>query len=88
MVDRALGQGHHEGVDLAEGHAADQRAAAATDTAAPLFAACMPIYNAAMALGHGDADTAAVYAVLEQLVGGAPAKEPRTPPPSPATRRS
>ncbi|MBL0394081.1 NAD(P)-dependent oxidoreductase [Ramlibacter monticola] len=60
----------------------------ATDTPAPLFAACMPIYNAAMALGHGDADTAAVYAVLEQLVGGAPAKDPRTPPPSPAKRRS
>jgi 3-hydroxyisobutyrate dehydrogenase-like beta-hydroxyacid dehydrogenase len=42
----------------------------ATDTPAPLFAACMPVYNAAMALGHGDADTAAVFAVLEQMVGG------------------
>jgi 3-hydroxyisobutyrate dehydrogenase-like beta-hydroxyacid dehydrogenase len=48
----------------------------ATDTAAPLFAACMPIYNAAMALGHGDADTAAVFAVLEQMVGG-PARKAR-----------
>ena len=38
----------------------------ATDTAAPLFAATLPIYNAAMALGHGDDDTAAVYAVLER----------------------
>jgi 3-hydroxyisobutyrate dehydrogenase-like beta-hydroxyacid dehydrogenase len=47
---------------------------AATDTPAPLFAACGPVYNAAMALGHGDADTAAVYAVLEQMAGGAPAK--------------
>jgi L-threonate 2-dehydrogenase len=47
---------------------------AATGTPAPLFAACGPVYNAAMALGHGDADTAAVYAVLEQMVGGAPAK--------------
>jgi len=46
---------------------------AATATPAPLFAACLPIYNAAMALGHGDADTAAVFAVLEQMVGGAPA---------------
>src|SRR6185369_15815118 len=44
----------------------------ASATPAPLFAACLPIYNAAMALGHGDADTAAVYAVLEQMVGGAP----------------
>ena len=38
----------------------------ATGTAAPLFAATLPIYNAAMALGHGDDDTAAVYAVLER----------------------
>ena len=44
-------------------------ALAATDTPAPLFAASMPIYNAAMALGHGSDDTAAVYAVLERLIG-------------------
>ena len=44
-------------------------ALAATDTPAPLFAASMPIYNAAMALGHGPDDTAAVYAVLERLIG-------------------
>ena len=44
----------------------------ASQTPAPLFAACVPVYNAAMALGHGDADTAAVYSVLEQMVGGAP----------------
>ena len=37
-----------------------------TGTAAPLFAATLPIYNAAMALGHGGDDTAAVYAVLER----------------------
>jgi putative dehydrogenase len=42
----------------------------ATDTPAPLFATSMPIYNAAMALGHGMDDTASVYAVLERLVGG------------------
>lgn len=43
-----------------------------TETPAPLFSATLPVYNAAMALGHADADTAAVYAVLEQMVGGAP----------------
>ncbi|MDB5955834.1 NAD(P)-dependent oxidoreductase [Ramlibacter sp.] len=46
-----------------------------TDTPAPLFAACMPIYNAAMALGHGGDDTAAVYSVLEHMMGVAPAKK-------------
>lgn len=45
----------------------------ASDTPAPLFAACMPIYNAAMALGHGSDDTGAVYAVLERLSGAAAA---------------
>jgi L-threonate 2-dehydrogenase len=45
----------------------------ATETPAPLFAACMPIYNAAMALGLGGDDTAAVYAVLERMsTGNAP----------------
>jgi L-threonate 2-dehydrogenase len=39
----------------------------ATDTPAPLFATTMPIYNAAMAMGHAMDDTAAVYAVLERL---------------------
>ena len=49
-----------------------------TDTPAPLFAASMPIYNAAMALGHGPDDTAAVYSVLENMMGIAPAaKKPR-----------
>jgi 3-hydroxyisobutyrate dehydrogenase-like beta-hydroxyacid dehydrogenase len=50
-----------------------------TDTPAPLFAACMPIYNAAMALGHGGDDTAAVYSVLEHMMGTAPVakKKPR-----------
>lgn len=41
-----------------------------TDTPAPLFSTCLPIYNAAMALGHGPDDTAAVYAVLERMMGG------------------
>lgn len=44
---------------------------AATDTAAPLFSTCIPIYNAAMALGHAGDDTAAVYSVLEHMMGGA-----------------
>ena len=47
----------------------------ASDTAAPLFAACMPIYNAAMALGHGMDDTAAVYSVLEHMVGVTPTRK-------------
>lgn len=49
----------------------------ATDTPAPLFAATVPIYNAGMALGHGQDDTAAVYAVLERWTGAA-AKAART----------
>lgn len=38
-----------------------------TATPAPLFSSTIPIYNAAMALGHGMNDTAAVYDVLERL---------------------
>ena len=36
------------------------------DCPTPLFAATMPIYNAAMALGFADSDTACVCAVLER----------------------
>lgn len=54
-----------------------QEALVATDTAAPLFAACVPIYNAAMALGHGEHDTAAVYSVLEHMMGATAAKPAR-----------
>lgn len=43
-----------------------------SDTPAPLFAACVPIYNAAMALGHGADDTGAVYSVLEHMIGAVP----------------
>lgn len=39
---------------------------------APLFAACEPVYAAALAQGHGIHDTASVYAVLEQMAGGMP----------------
>lgn len=47
-----------------------QEALQRTDTPAPLFSASLPIYNAAMALGHGEDDTAAVYSVLEHMIGG------------------
>jgi len=42
----------------------------ASDTPAPLFSACVPVYNAAMALGHSLDDTGAVYSVLEHMAGG------------------
>jgi L-threonate 2-dehydrogenase len=47
-----------------------QEALQRTDTPAPLFSATLPIYNAAMALGHAEDDTAAVYSVLEHMIGG------------------
>jgi 3-hydroxyisobutyrate dehydrogenase-like beta-hydroxyacid dehydrogenase len=34
---------------------------------APLFTAAIPIYNAAMGMGHANSDTAAVYDVLEKM---------------------
>ncbi len=34
---------------------------------APLFNAAIPVYNAAMGMGYGDADTASVYDVLERM---------------------
>ena len=34
---------------------------------APLFAATVPVYNAAMALGHAEHDTAAVFDVLSRM---------------------
>ena len=37
---------------------------------APLFAASVPIYVAAMAQGHALHDTASVYAVIERMAGG------------------
>lgn len=43
---------------------------------APLFSATLPIYHAAMALGHAQDDTASVYAVLEQWA--APAVKKRS----------
>jgi L-threonate 2-dehydrogenase len=52
-----------------------QEALQRTDTPAPLFSATLPIYNAAMALGHADDDTAAVYSVLEHMIGAAAPKK-------------
>jgi 3-hydroxyisobutyrate dehydrogenase-like beta-hydroxyacid dehydrogenase len=49
----------------------------ATDTPAPLFAATQPIYNAAMAMGHGMDDTASVYDVLERMTQTAPRTKKR-----------
>ena len=37
--------------------------------ATPLFTATVPVYNAAIGLGHGPDDTAAVCAVLEKMAG-------------------
>jgi putative dehydrogenase len=37
---------------------------------APLFAATVPVYNAAMALGHAEHDTAAVFDVLSRMSSG------------------
>jgi len=39
------------------------------DCPAPLFAACMPIYNSAMAMDFGQSDTAAVCEVLGTMAG-------------------
>ncbi len=38
-----------------------------TNTPAPLFTASIPVYNAAMGMGHADNDTAAVFDVLERM---------------------
>lgn len=46
-------------------------ALAATHTPAPLFAATEPIYNAAMAAGHAEHDTAAVFDVLARMCDAA-----------------
>jgi 3-hydroxyisobutyrate dehydrogenase-like beta-hydroxyacid dehydrogenase len=42
-------------------------ALAEANVPAPLFSACIPVYNAAMGMGHADSDTAAVYDVLERM---------------------
>jgi 3-hydroxyisobutyrate dehydrogenase-like beta-hydroxyacid dehydrogenase len=44
--------------------------ARAVDCPVPLFAACAPIYNAAMAQGLSQHDTASVCEVLDGMAGG------------------
>lgn len=44
--------------------------AKSVDCPVPLFAACVPIYSAAMAQGLGQHDTAAVCEVLDMMAGG------------------
>ena len=39
----------------------------AANVPAPTFTACVPLYNAAMGMGHGKDDTASVYDVLERM---------------------
>jgi L-threonate 2-dehydrogenase len=46
--------------------------ARAVDCPTPVFTACVPIYNAAMAQGLGQHDTASVCEVLGQMAGVAP----------------
>lgn len=46
-------------------------ALAAAQVPAPLFAATVPVYNAAMALGHAEHDTAAVFDVLLKMSAAA-----------------
>jgi 3-hydroxyisobutyrate dehydrogenase-like beta-hydroxyacid dehydrogenase len=48
------------------------------DCPTPLFAASVPLYTAALAMGHGPNDMAAVCAVLEQMASSPrPKKGPR-----------
>lgn len=69
MVDRSWGEATMKVSTWQKDMRLINDALQATDTPAPLFSTTMPIYNAAMALGHGMDDTAAVYAVLERLIG-------------------
>ncbi|MBL8376414.1 MAG: NAD(P)-dependent oxidoreductase [Burkholderiales bacterium] len=55
----------------------------ATETPAPLFAATVPLYSAALAQGLAKDDTGAVYAVLERMAGA-----PQRPTAAPRPRRS
>jgi len=52
--------------------------AKAVDCPVPLFSACMPVYDAAMAQGLAAADTASVHEVLAAMAGIAPANTPNT----------
>jgi L-threonate 2-dehydrogenase len=76
MVERSWGQATMKVGTWQKDMRLIQEALQRTDTPAPLFSASLPIYNAAMALGHGEDDTAAVYSVLEHMIGG-PKKKAR-----------
>jgi L-threonate 2-dehydrogenase len=52
--------------------------ARAVDCPTPVFTACVPIYNAAMAQGLGRHDTASVCEVLGQMAGVAPPTRPKS----------
>jgi 3-hydroxyisobutyrate dehydrogenase-like beta-hydroxyacid dehydrogenase len=41
----------------------------------PMFSAAVPLFNAAVASGYGDQDTAAVAAVIESMAGLPPPKK-------------
>jgi 3-hydroxyisobutyrate dehydrogenase-like beta-hydroxyacid dehydrogenase len=43
--------------------------AKSVDCPTPLFSACVPVYNAAMAQGLAEADTASVCEVLSLMAG-------------------
>jgi len=66
-----VGRSWHEATMKVEVWRKDMRliheALEAANVPAPLFAACQPIYAAALAQGHALDDTAAVYAVLERM---------------------
>lgn len=52
--------------------------ARAVDCPLPLFSACLPIYNAAMAQGRAEHDTASVCEVLDGMAGGHAARAGRS----------
>jgi L-threonate 2-dehydrogenase len=70
MLDRAFDAASmrvstfQKDLDIIAGFARDLRCPA------PLFAAAAQVHLAALAQGHGDDDTASVFAVLERLAGG------------------
>jgi 3-hydroxyisobutyrate dehydrogenase-like beta-hydroxyacid dehydrogenase len=72
MVERRWDEATMKTSVWAKDMAIIREALAAVDMPAPLFAACEPIYAAALAQGHGVHDTASVYAVLEQMAGASP----------------
>jgi hypothetical protein len=56
--------------------------AKSVDCPTPIFTACVPIYNAAMAQGLGQHDTASVCEVLDSMAGGQRPRRTRSEPAS------